>query len=108
MRDPAAPVLTPVHAGPALPTSRQSMAPRLTVVSVTHDTDLAVASVLSNTILADVRLGGTEMLPLIERVAPERADEAVYARLDAERDSAATADLAQSGQPQALHTRHSA
>lgn len=75
MRTPARPV-APVHAGPALPTSRQSLAPRLSVVTVAHRSDLAVASVLTNTILADV---------------------AVYARVDAERDAATLAALARSG-----------
>lgn len=72
---PVAPALAPVHAGPALPTSRQSLAPRLSVVTV-------------------------------GLVAPERADEAVYARVDAERDAAATAQLAQAGDVPATRARH--
>lgn len=97
-------------AAPA-PTSRQSVAPRLSVVRTPTRHDLAVDSVLTSTILADVLLGDrviddtpqtdtqvadTKPHPVVTLLPlpVTTADDAVYAAVDAERDEQATAELA--------------
>jgi len=105
-------VIAPVGSGaspsPALaPTSRQSVAPRLSVVRTASRHDLAVDSVLTATILADVLLGDRTLadsnLPDDTKPHPvvtllplpaTSADDAVYAAVDAERDEQVTAELA--------------
>lgn len=93
---------SPVAAAPDLgPTSRQSVAPRLSVVRTPRPTDVAVDAVLTSTILADVLLGDRELtdtkphpvVALLPLPAPS-SDDAVYATVDAERDARITAELA--------------
>jgi len=104
-------------------TSRQSVAPRLLVVRTASRHDLAVDSVLTSTILADVLLGDRTLadskpvadtkphpvVTLLPRPATS-TDDAVYAAVDAERDEQVTAELAD-GQSRYLarhRPRHSA
>ena len=124
-----APVGSDASPSPApTPTSRQSVAPRLSVVRTASRHDLAVDSVLTATILADVLLGdrtlaGSTLLDdtLLDDTKPHpvvtllplpatSSDDAVYAAVDAERDEQVTAELAD-GQSRYLarhRPRHSA
>ena len=118
-----APVGSDASPSPApAPTSRQSVAPRLSVVRTASPHDLAVDSVLTSTILADVLLGDRTLadsnplddtkphpVTLLPRPATS-TDDAVYAAVDAERDEQVTAELAD-GQSRYLarhRPRHSA
>ena len=94
---------TPVQsAAPAtVETSRQSVAPRLSVVRTPSRHDLAVDAVLTATILADVLLADrtpsdTKPHPVVTLLPLPTAssDDAVYATVDAERDAQITAELA--------------
>ncbi len=118
-------VTTPT--APAAPASRQSVAPRLSVVRTPSRHDLAVDSVLTSTILADVLLGDRVIGDRVIGDAPladtkphpvvtllplpaGSADDAVYAAVDAERDEQVTAELADghSGYLARHRPRHSA
>lgn len=113
--------------GARAPTSRMSVAPRLSVVRTPTRHDLAVDSVLTSTILADVLLGDRVIsdAPLsntqVDDTKPHpvvtllplpvtNADDAVYAAVDAERDEQVTAELAdgQSGYLARHRPRHTA
>ena len=104
------------------PTSRQSVAPRLSVVRTASRHDLAVDSVLTATILADVLLGDrvigdapladTKPHPVVTLLPlpATSTDDAVYAAVDAERDEQVTAEHAdgQGGYLARHRPRHSA
>lgn len=94
-------------AAAADPASRQSIAPRLSVVRPRSSHDLAVDDVLTNAILADVRqpLTDTPPHPVVALLALRSTDDAVYAEVDAEREVAATTVLAAGGpSDRARHT----
>lgn len=94
-------------AAAADPASRQSIAPRLSVVRPRSSHDLAVDDVLTNAILADVRQPLTDPLPhpVVALLALRSTDDAVYAEVDAEREVAATTVLAAGGpSDRARHT----
>lgn len=95
--------------GPAPdPSSRQSVAPRLSVVRTPTSRDLAIDVVLTNTMLADRALVDTLPHPVLVLLPPRDRDEAVYATVDAERDAAVTAELARGADVRAYRPRHTA
>jgi|GEM_PF-6337062 len=86
--------------------SRESIAPRLSVVRAPKPTDLAIDAVLTATLLADTM--PHPVVTLLPLRTPTSADEQVYAAVDAERQEQAVIDL--TGRPySARHTaRHTA
>ncbi len=98
----------PSAAGPALdPSSRQSVAPRLSVVRTPTSSDVAVDAVLTNAILADV-LSDTLPHPVVTLLPLRHRDDAVYAAVEAERDARVTAELAAGAGVRVHRPRHTA
>ena len=102
-----APVATPASRPAQLAgTSRQSVAPRLSVVRAPKPTDLAVDAVLSATLLADTLPHPVVTLLPLPTSTSASADEQVYAAIDAERDEQAVIDLTAGADVRAYSARH--
>lgn len=105
------PVVRGAHPGAARPaldlSSRQSVAPQLSVVRTPTSNDVAVDAVLTNTMIADI-LSDTLPHPVVTLLPLRDKDDAVYATVDAERDAAVTAELAAGTGVRVHRPRHTA